>query len=325
MDGVVRHPGGTLLTPAALRRRRGGLGLVALLALVALWRDAATARAARLALSDGRAASLVAAYLRSVAPLARPGQLGADARLLSAAGTLSGASFWTGGMQVWIDGTPLLPGDTTGTGAVAAPLIDEDGSLRGYVAAWETVPGRVERAMVTVSGTLAAAAIVTALLVGAFTRRRRSRLILIAIAGAVVAGGIVGQLRAVGRAENAATDADLLRARRVLEIAAVGRRLPEPFVAQLAPGLEVTPVPLDTAARDSLVTRDRTGAWVIAIASRGQAWRLRDLAILRPWGAVRLRMVFFGLLALAATLAAAALPRGAGYLTESWTDPRALP
>jgi hypothetical protein len=299
--------------------------LVAILALLALWRDAATARAARLTLSDGRAASLVAAYLRSVAPLDRPGSLGADARLLSAAGTLAGASFWTGGMQVWIDGTPLLPGDTTGTGAARAPLVDADGTVRGDVAAWETVPGRVERAMVTVSGTLAAAAIGATVLIGVFTRRRRLRLILTGVTFAVITGGIVGQLRAVGRSEQAATDADLLRARRVLEVAAVGRRLPDQFVAQLAPGLEVTPVPIDPLSRDSLVTRDRSGAWVIAVASRGQAWRLRELAVLRPWGAVRLRMFLFGLLALAATLAAAALPPSAGYLTESRTDPRAHP
>jgi hypothetical protein len=299
--------------------------LVAILALLALWRDAATARAARLALSDGRAASLVAAYLRSVAPLDRPGRLGADARLLSAAGTLAGASFWTGGMQVWIDGTPLLPGDTNGTGAVRSPLVDADGTLRGDVAAWETVPGQAEQAMVTVSGTLAAAAIGVALLVGAFARRRRLRLILTGVTFAVVTGGIVGQLRAVGRSEQAATDADLLRARRVLEVAAVGQRLPDQFVAQLAPGLEVTRVPIDPRSRDSLVTRDSTGAWVVAVASRGQAWRLRELAVLRPWGAVRLRMFLFGLLALAATLAAAALPPSAGYLTDSWTDTRADP
>ena len=322
MDRALRHHGGPLLNGRSLRRLRGGLAVVALLALTALWREAAVARSARLALSDRRAAALVAAYLPTVAPLDRPGRLGADARLLSAAGTLAGASFWTGGMQVWLDGTPLLPGDTTGTDAAVAALVDPDGTIRGSVAAWETVPGRVERAMVTVSGTVAAAAIFAAIMVGALTRRRRSHAILIAIALAVVASGVVGQLRAVDRSEIAATDADLLRARRVLEVTAVGRRLPEALVAHLGPGFEVTAVPLDPETRDSFVARDSTGAWVVAIASRGQAWRLKDLRMSAGGGAVRLRMLLFGLLALAATLAAAALPPSAGYLTDSRTDPR---
>ncbi len=323
MDRAVRHRGGPLLTGRSLGRLRWGLAVVALLALAALWRQASAARSSRLALSDRRAAALVAAYLPTVAPLDRPGRFGADARLLSAAGTLSGASFWTGGIQVWLDGTPLLPGDTTGTDAAVAALVDPDGTIRGSVAAWETVPGRVERALVTVSGTVAAAAIIAAILFGALTRRRRAHAVLIAVTLAVVMGGIVGQIRAVDRSEIAATDADLLRARRVLEVTAVGRRLPEALVVHLGPGFEVTAVPLDPDTRDSLVARDSTGAWIVAIASRGQAWQLKDPRIPGVWGAVRLRMLLLGLLALAATLAAAALPPSAGYLTESRTDPRA--
>ena len=323
MDRALCHHGGPLLNGRSLRQLRGGLAVVALLALAALWREAAVARSARLALSDRRAAALVAAYLPTVAPLDRPGRLGADARLLSAAGTLAGARFWTGGMQVWLDGTPLLPGDTAGTDAAVAALVDPDGTVRGSVAAWETVPGRVERAMVTVSGTVAAAAIIAAIMVGAFARRRRAHALLVAVTLAVVAGGVVGQLRAVDRSEIAATDADLLRARRVLEVTAVGRRLPQALVAHLGPGFEVTAVPLDPVTRDSLVARDRTGAWVVAIASRGQAWRLKDPGTPGVWGTVRLRMLLLGLLALAATLAAAALPPSAGYFTESRTAPRA--
>ncbi|MBW8771874.1 MAG: hypothetical protein JF590_01050 [Gemmatimonadetes bacterium] len=302
---------------------RGGLTLVALLALAALWRTAAVARTTRLELSDHRAAQLVAAYLPAMAPLDRPGSLGADARLLSAAGTLAGASFWTGGVQVWLDGTPLLPGDSTGTDAAVATLVDPDGTVRGSVAAWETVPGRVERAMVTVSGTVAAAAIMAAILFGALARRPRAHALLVAVTLAVVLGGIVGQLRAVDRSEVAATDADLLRARRVLEVTAVGRRLPDVLVTHLAPGFDVTPIPLEPDTRDSSVSRDASGAWVVAIASRGQAWRLTDLGPASRWGEVRWRMLILGLLTLAATLAAAALPPSAGYLTESRTDPRA--
>ena len=323
MDRALRHHGGPLLNGPARTRLRWGLAVVALLALAALWRAAAVARSSRLALSDHRAAALVAAYLPTVAPLDRPGRLGADARLLSAAGTLAGASFWTGGMQVWIDGTPLLPGDTTGSAAAVVALIDPDGTVRGSVAAWETVPGRIERAMVTVSGTVAAVAIIAAILFGALTRRRQAHAVLIAVTLAVVVGGIVGQIRAVGRSEIAATDADLLRARRVLEVTAVGRRLPEALVAHLGPGFKVTAIPLDPDARDTLVTWDSTGAWVVAIASRGQAWRLNDPESGVSGGAVRLRMLLFGVLALAATLAAAALPPSAGYFTESRTDPRA--
>lgn len=323
MDRAVRHRGGPLLSGPLVRRMRAGLAATALLALGALWREAAVARSARLALSDRRAAALVAAHLPAVAPLGRPGRLGADARLLSAAGTLASASFWTGGMQVWIDGTPLLPGDTSGTGAAVAPLIDPDGTVRGSVAAWETVPGRVERAMVTVSGTVAAAAILASVLFGAFRRRRRAHVVLIVVALAVVVGGIEGQIRAVGRSEVAATDADLLRARRVLEVTAVRRRLPGALVARLGPGFVVTAVPLDPDARNTLVTRDSSGAWVVAVASRGQAWRLTDPGAAEVWGAAQVRMLIFGLLSLVATIAAAALPPSAGYLTESRTDLRA--
>ncbi|MEO7333181.1 MAG: hypothetical protein ABIZ71_04495 [Gemmatimonadales bacterium] len=296
--------------------------LVAALALGAVWREAARARAASVAEADRRAAVLVAEYLSAVASPGSPGRTGADARLLSAAGALVSASFWSGGAQVWLDRTPLLLGDTSGTGAAVAPLVNPDGALRGAVAVWRSVPTAGEEALVAVSGTLALAAIIAATLVGAYTQRPRERGVLTGVTLAVVAVGIAGQVGAIVSADRAATDAGLLRTRRVLEIAAVGARVPPRTVTRLAPGLQVTPVRAAVVVRDSGVTRDTSGAWVVALASRGQAWRLVDPGSARAKGPIRSRIVLFGLVALLATFAAAALPAGEGYLTASRPDPR---
>lgn len=276
-----------------------------------------------LAEADRRAAEQLAAYLTAVAPLGRLGRTGADARLLSAAGALVDASFWRGAAQIWLGETPLLPGDTAGTGAGVAPLLDPDGAPRGAVAVWGSVPGAAEAAMVRVSGALAFAAMLAAWLVGSAARRKRSRRLLIAVTVGVVALGILGQAAAVIRAERAATDAGLLRTRRMLEVSALGRRLTAEAAGRLTPGLVVEPLGVPHGLRDSAVTRDSSGAWVVAIAARDQAWRVVDRQAEdgSPYGG--LGIVGFGLLALLLTLAAAALPPSEGYFTDSRPDPRA--
>jgi hypothetical protein len=297
--------------------------VVAALALAAVWREASNTRAALLAAADGRAAVQVAAYLTRLAPPGATAGTSADARLLSAVGTLVGASFWQGNAQVWIDQTPLLPGDTTGTDAVATPLLDRDGTRRGAVAVWGSVPRAAEAAMVGVSGAVAVAAIFATWLVGSAAQRKRPRRILFGITVVVVVTGIIGQAAAVIRSDRAAIDAGLFRTRRILEVSALGTRLSAEAAAGLAPGLVVTSIDAAPPARDSAVTRDASGAWLVAVASQDQAWRLTDRDAEGIAGDGLLRIAGFGLLALLLTLAAAALPPGAGYLMESRPDPRA--
>ncbi len=296
---------------------------VATLALAAVWREAAMARAASLAEADRRAAVQVAHYLSIVAPPGGGARSGGDARLLSAAGALLGASFWQGGAQVWLDHTPILSGDTAGTHAAVAPLLHLDGSPRGAVAAWGSVPSAGDAAMVTVSGSLALAAMLAAGLVGSAAQRRRTRVILVGLTLAVVASGIAGQVGAVQAAQRAATDAGLLRTRRVLEVGGVNGRLPSAAVDDLAPGLVVSPLRAADVVRDSLVARDTSGAWVIAVAGQGRAWRLVDRGSAEAVAGVQARILGLGLFALLVTFAAAALPPGAGYFTKSRPDPRA--
>ena len=327
MDRPVRgHGEFSLIRPPREWPRqtlRGGLILVAALALAAVWREAALTRAAILTTADQRTALQVAAYLREVAPPGRAIGTGADARLLSATGTLVGASFWEGHAQVWLDETPLLPGDTTGAAAAVAPLQDLDGAVRGAVAVWGSVPKAAEAAMVGVSGAVALAATLAAWLVGSAARRRRPRRILLGLSLAVVAGGIGGQAAAVIRSERAATDAGLFRTRRILEVSALGARLSRAAAAGLAPGLALSAVEAAGSARDSAVVRDSSGTWLVAVASSDQAWRVTDRSLEATANDGLLRIAGFGLLALVLVVVAAALPPGAGYLMESRPDPRA--
>lgn len=303
------------------RMLRGGLTLVAVLALATVWRTASTVRAAAIAAADRHAAALLAEYLGAATTPARSGWRGSDARLLSAAGALIGASFWSGGAQVWLEGNPLFPPDTTGTGAAVAPLRNADGSVRGAVAAWGSIPVDAGERMETVSGALALLAIVVAVMGGILAERPRLRVVLTLTAAAVVVGGILGQLAEVTATERAAADSGLLLTRRVLEVAALGRRLTAAEVDRLAAGLVATPLEGATATRDTVVRRDSTGAWVVVLASRGQAWRLSDPDAAPGRGPARVRILLFGFLALFATLAAAALPVSAGYLTGSRREP----
>lgn len=318
MDRLQLGPGGRPLTRRAIRWRtwaRGASATGALIALVLLARDAESVRAARLAEADARAARLAAEYLVAVAPDSRPGRSGSDARLLSAASSLDAANFWGGHLQVWLDRTPLLPGDTIGTRAAVFPLVDPSGEPRGSVAAWGTLPADLGTSRLVIGVLVAMVAVGIALATGALVGPGRSRRAFTWVALVGVGAGVVSVIAAVRAATIAAADDGLLRARRVLEVTAVGGRLTVAARQRLTEGYEVTDLAAGEAFRDSVVTRDGHGASVVVIASGRRSWRLRDDEQPARRRAVRLRLYGLGLLALLGTFAAAALPTGADYLT----------
>ena len=301
---------------------RGGAATGALVALVLLGRDAEAARATRIAEADLRAARLASAYLLAVAPASRPGRSGADARLLSAASALSTAGFWRGELQVWLDRTPLLPGDSVVQAAAVVPLVDPSGAPRGSVAAWGSVPADLGTSRLVVGLVVAVLAVGIALTTGVFVGPGRSRRIFTAVALVGVAIGVVSVISAVRAATIAAVDDGLLRTRRVVEVTAVAGRLNVAARRRLTVGYEVTDLADGVAYRDSVVTRDGHGATVVAVASRGRAWLLRDDESPARRRALRIRLYGLGLLAFLGALGAAALPTGADYLTGS-RHPRA--
>lgn len=325
MGGPQLGRGERALSRIQLRWRRWARGAAAtgaLVALVLLGRDAETARAARIAEADLRSARLAAGYLLAVAPESRPGRSGADARLLSAASTLASSGFWRGELQVWLDRTPLLPGDSVPRTAAVVPLVDPSGAPRGSVAAWGSVPPDLGTSRLVVGLVVAVLAVGITLTTGAFVDAGRSRRIFTGLALAGVAAGVVSAIAAVRAATIAAVDDGLLRTRRVIEVTGVAGRLDQTAWRRFADGYEVTPLVEGVALRDSVVSRDGQGATVVVVASRGRAWRLRDDESPARRRALRIRLYGLGLLAFLGAFAAAALPTGADYLTGS-RHPRA--
>lgn len=257
----------------------------------------------------------------TVAPGSRPGRTGADARLLSAAATLATADFWRGHLQVWLDRTPLLPGDTTGTRAGVAPLVDPSGAPRGSVAVWGSVPRDLGTFRLVTGLCVAVLAVGIAVATGGLVGVGRWRRVFTALALAGVAGGVASVVGAVRSASVAATDVGLLRVRRVVEVAATGTRLNATVLTRLTAGLTITQISGRAPRRDSVVTRDDSGAWVVVV-SRGRAWRLSDDDAPARRRALRFRLFALGLLTFLGTFGAAAFPPGADYLTRSW-PPRA--
>ena len=319
MDRPQLGPGERALNRLQVRWRRwarGGAATGSLLALVLLGRDAEAARAARIAEADLRAARLAAGYLLAVAPESRPGRWGADARLLSAASALAAASFWRGHLQVWLDRTPLLPGDTVPATAARIPLVDPNGEPRGSVAAWGSVPADLGTSRLVVGLVVAVLAVGIALATGALVGEGRSRRAFTVVALLGLGAGVVSVLSAVRAATIAAMEDGLLRTRRVIEVTAVGGRLDVAARRRLTAGYAVTDVADRVPVRDTAVVREGPGASVVVVASRGRAWRLRDDGSPARLRALRLRLYGVGLLALLGALGAAALPTAADYLSS---------
>ncbi len=320
MDRPQLGPGERSLTRLLVHWRlwaRGVAATGALVSLVLLGGTAEAARSARVHEADLRAARLAAGYLLAVAPASRPGALGADARLLSAASSLAATNFWRGHLQVWLDRTPLFPEDTTGAEAAVVPLVDPNGTARGAVAAWGSIPADLGSAPLVSGLVVAVLSIGIALTTGALVARGRSRRAFTGLALIGVAAGVVSVIAAVRMATIAAVDDGLLRTRRVIEVTAVAGRLDPAARAGLTAGYEVTELPAGSAARDSVVARDGAGATVVVVASRGRTWRLRDDEAPARRLALRKRLYGLGLLAWLGALAAAALPTRADYLSAS--------
>jgi hypothetical protein len=325
VDRPLGHRGDASLTsPLDLRRRRvvrAACVVVGMAAIAALWRTASDARAALRAESDRRAATMASGYLGIVASEAVRTRRSSPERLLSAAAALDAAGFWVGEVQVWYEGTPLLPVDTSGSGAAVAPVVLGPSGAPAVVAAWGSIPEGVEEGFPWVGAGLAVLALIAAAAAGEYVRRPRPRALAATVTLLVVALGAYGEAARLRTLLRAGTEGDLFRARRMLEVAAVRRRLTEAEVGTLSGGLPTRALRRGEAFRDSLVTRDTSGVTIAAVTGRGQAWevgvegtveRLRPVwAILLTWGMIAMIFGYVG----------AALPPAAGYFTGDRTPP----
>jgi hypothetical protein len=323
VDRPLGHRGDASLTSRLdLRRRRvvrAACVVVGVAAIAALWRTASEARSALRADSDQRAATMASGYLGIVASEAVRTRRSSPERLLSAAAALDAAGFWIGEVQVWYAATPLLPVDTTGTGAAVAAVVLGPSGPPATVAVWGAIPEGVEEGFPWVGAGLAALALVAAAAAGEYVRRPRPRALAATVTLLVVALGAYGEAASLRTLLRAGTEGDLFRARRMLEGAAVRRRLTAGEVDLLSGGLPTRALRPGEASRDSLVARDTTGVTIAAVTGRGQAWELRvegTVERLRPvWGL----LLAWGMVAMIFGFVGAALPPAAGYFTDDRT------
>lgn len=324
MDRAHRHEGGRPLTlpgPVVRLRPRLIAATVGVIALAALGRTAGVARARILADADARTVRIAAGYLAVIASATRADRSPPEMRLLSAAGSLSNSRFWEAGTQVWLRGTPLLNADTTGRRAVVATFAVGDSLDAGSVAVWGSVPAERGVPLVAVGAGFAFAALFLIACAGAFMRLGRTRAAVVAAGLCVVGLGVLGQARGVYATWRRAQDSGLLRARRTLEITAVGRRLREDEVESMSGGLRVAPLRGVDAIRDTAVVQDTAGAHIAAVAARGQAWLLTAPMGVERYTTYWRLLLGWGTLALLAGFVAAALPPGARYLSASRPAP----
>jgi hypothetical protein len=288
-------------------------------ALLVLGQFAARVSESSVAQADLRAADHAAGYLTLIAP-ARPGRPSADLRLLSATNALANASFWNGQLQVWVEGIPLLPTDSGMGGRATVPLPGLGSVPRGAVAAWDTVPPVVGPSFlgITLIGVLALLLLAASAAMG---RNRSARFVALGVLGTVALGSALLLVLQMVRIERAATESGLLRTRRMLEVAAVSRRLTDSAVAELTTGWVVQRVDAGELVRDPVVTWDSLGASVVVTGSRNQAWLVvaptasSALPVLWP------RILLLVLLGAAGAVVAGALPPGGGYLTATSETP----
>lgn len=296
-----------------------------MIAVGGLWCTATLARQRILADADLRVARIAAGYLGVVTSAARADRASPETRLLSAAGSLAGARFWQGGLQVWLHGTPLLTADTTGRAAALATFDVGTEPGAGVAGVWETVGPGAGAPLVAVGGGFAVAALLVLGAAGGAMPVGRPRALVAMLGLLVVGAGVLGQGVGAYRTWRDAQDAGLLRARRVLEITALGRRLREGEVAAIAADLVVTPVPHRGAVRDSAVMRDTVGARLTAVAARGQAWEIAAPMGVERYASYWRALVAWGGLALVAGFVSAALTPGRRYLSASRPDPPTSP
>lgn len=319
MDRRRGHRGQRSLTPAPASshlRLRLFAAAVGVLALAILWGESAGARRQMLVDADAQAAGATAAYLGLVASNSQLGRTPPPARVLSAAGSLAAANFWEGKLQVWLEGAPLLPGDTTGTGAAVARFA-MGGTDSATVAIWESVTVAGAAPLVAVGGGFAVAALLVIAFAGEVMGSRRTRALVVALGLVVVALGVLGQAQGVFSTWHTVREAGLLRARRLLEITAAGRRLTDTDATAIGAGLVVVPARVDLAVRDTGMVYDTLGVHLVAVAGGGQAWRLTPAEGEERYRGTWRILLILGIIAIAGAFTAAALPAGGRYLSAS--------
>ena len=292
--------------------------------------------------ADGTLARVAANYLSLVTP--EDGAAGLDApRLLSNASALAGFWFWDAGLQAALGNAPLLP-DTIGLGAlpgrtlaeveshedpvllrrhasvsVAVVRLLDHGFQRpvGWVGVWNSVP-RQGRAMQGVALFLLAA-----LTVGFATFARSWWWATFGAVAAVLLALRLG-LDVRGTAVRA-TDGTLLRAGRLIEIAASAEGVTDSTLPWIVSGARTMAVPLP-GERDDTVRREfvegRLHAVVVASLYGGTGLKISALAGESRLGLVWTALAGWGAVALLALIAMSrsipAPPRlddeaGAGY------------
>lgn len=320
MDRPLGNEGGRALTLAGLTARSRVRILAAATGLVALavvGRTAGVARARMVGDANDRAARIAAGYLAVIASAGRADRSPPEMRLLSAAGNLATARFWEAGTQVWLRGIPLLNADTAGRRPALVTFDVGDSAGAGEVAVWNAISVDRGLPMVAVGSGFAFAALLLVAVAGEFMGLGRTRGAVVAVGLLIVALGLYGQARGVYTTWRQARDAGLLRARRTLEVTAVGRRLQDAEVAAMSGGLIVSPIRAEEAVRDTAVAVDTAGAHIAAVAARGQAWRLGAPEGVERYADQWRRLLAWGMLAMLAGFVAAALPPGARYLSAS--------
>jgi len=231
--------------------------------VLGMWWSAARAERAIVEGNDAAVARTAAAYLSVVTPMAAGGSYDAP-RLVSAANTVAGASFWRGGFQMAL-GSVALVADTIqllplpdsvqraleeGAASVVTrhtryrvtvvPLPGAQGQTStGWAAAWGTLPAHVRLPLAGFGAAVALAGVGVALL--AFLREPRPAWRV--IEGGAALGLLAAYTLALGLAVyqtgRASTATQLLSARRFIEIASTASGVRQARLPEIGIGLEV--------------------------------------------------------------------------------------
>jgi hypothetical protein len=237
--------------------------------------------------NDAALARLAAAYIAVVTPPTSDG--GIDARrLVAAANTIAGASFWPGGFQMAV-GTVALVADTIGLlplpdsamlalergeqrvitthGRFRSALVPLPGGVgqgpRGWAAAWDTLPSRLRSPTTVVFTLLALLGLGAApLLLRRAQPGVQARRTLGAALGClgILLLGLGLSVRGTARASTAAR---LLTARRLIEIAATAGGVKQDRLPEIAADMAVRRLAPPVISSDAVV---RTGTAVGPLA-----------------------------------------------------------
>jgi hypothetical protein len=238
--------------------------LLAIGSVAGLWQSAARAERTIRDQNNAALAGYAAAYLGVVTPSTPAG--GYDLRrLVSAANTIAGASFWPGGFQLLLgnvalvaDTIQLLPLPDSVTRALAAGVpgvVSARGRYRvalvpfasapgqsgpaGWAATWNTLPARLYSLLFGLGTLLALGGIAAAHLTWRYAPRRARATVATAVAMGLLTLVAVGLGLSVHRTARSSTALRLLTARRLIEIAATASGVKQARLAEIGAGLTV--------------------------------------------------------------------------------------